>query len=32
MRTREKLTELESRVTELEDKPKASKTKKPKKT
>ena len=32
MRTREKLTELESRVTELEDKPKASKIKKPKKT
>ncbi len=32
MRTREKLTALESRVTELEDKPKVNKTKKPKKT
>ena len=32
MRTREKLTELESIVTKLEDKPKANKTKNPKKT
>jgi len=32
MRTREKLTELEARVTKLEDKPKANKTSKPKKT
>jgi len=32
MRTREKLTKLEARVTKLEDKPKANKTSKPKKT
>ena len=32
MRTREKLTELEAKVAELEDKPKASKTRKLKKT
>ncbi len=32
MRTREKLTELEARVTKLEDKPKVNKTSKPKKT
>ena len=32
MRTREKLTELEAKVAELEDKPKASKNRKPKKT
>ncbi len=32
MRTREKLTKLEARVAELEDKPKANKTRKPKKT
>ena len=32
MRTREKLTALESRVAELEDKPKVNKTRKPKKT
>jgi len=31
MRTREKLTELEARVTKLEDKPKANKTSKTKK-
>ncbi len=32
MRTREKLTALEARVTKLEDKPKVNKTSKPKKT
>ena len=32
IRTREKLTELEARITKLEGKPKASKTSKPKKT
>lgn len=32
MRTREKLTELEARVAKLEDKPKVSKARKPKKT
>ena len=32
MRTREKLTKLEARVTKLEDKPKVNKTSKPRKT
>jgi len=32
MRAREKLTELEARVSKLEDKPKANKPRKPKKT